>query len=134
MDSNHIEISLRIDTRMIYIFAILLAICQCFYQRYQFNDLKWERDIRWKYWRIITTSVTFIMVFLAQFVTFLWVDLLLASAIYWIVFEVGTNVISLSADWLYVGMSSFTDNKIGKYKWYLMALFLLISLLLKHII
>lgn len=119
---------------MIYIFAILFAISQCYYQKYQFNDLKFQRDIRWKYWRIITSALVFLMVFISQFVTYLLVDLLLASSIYWIVFEIGTNVISLGADWLYVGRSSFTDNKIGKHKWSLMVLFLLISLLLKHII
>lgn len=119
---------------MIYIFAVLLAICQCYYQKYQFNDLRFDRDIRWKHWRIVTTFVTFFALFLSQFVTILWEDLLLCTSIYWIVFELGTNKISLNANWFYVGKSSFTDNKIGKYKWVLMAVFFAISLILKYIL
>ena len=116
---------------MIYIFAILLAISQCYYQRYQFNDLKWDRDIRWKYWRIVTTILTFVTILMSQYVTTSWQDLLLTSSIYWVFFEVGTNVISLNAGWFYVGKSSFTDNKFGKNKWYLMAFYLLISTIIK---
>ena len=118
---------------MIYIFAILLAISQCYYQRYQFNDLKWDRDIRWKYWRIVSNILIYGTIMISKFFTTTWQDLLLSISIYWIVFEIGTNIISLSAKWFYVGKSSALDNNFGKYKWYLMALYLLISIIIKFL-
>lgn len=114
---------------MIYIFSILLALMECLYQRYQFMDLKTKRNTKWKTYRVITNGLIFLMLYINS--EFRIPDVLLAISIYWIMFELLTNKISLNTNWLYVGKSSYLDNYIGKKKWLIMALFLIISLTIK---
>ena len=118
---------------LIYIFSVVYALLLCLYQRHQFNDLKTIRDIRWKTYRVITSAFVYSSIYIATYIEITLKDLLLGGSIFWVVFELGTNVISLNSPPLYVGKSSILDNKLDKYKWFLIFGFFVLSLIIKLI-
>ena len=118
---------------LVYIFSALYPLLICLYQRHQFRDLRNIRDTRWKTYRVITSLFVYSFVYLSQYLHITWQDLLLGGAIYWVVFEIGTNAISLNSPLLYVGKSSILDNKLDRYKWVLIFGFFVVSLTIKLI-
>ena len=118
---------------IIYIFSVVYALLLCLYQRHQFNDLKTIRDIRWKTYRVITSAFIYSSIYIATYIDITLKDLLLGGSIFWVVFELGTNVISLNSPLLYVGKSSILDNKLDKYKWIFIFGFFVLSLIIKII-
>jgi len=115
---------------MIYIYTILHVTLLCYYQQHQFNDLKGKRDTRWKGVRIGLDCLTFGCLYLAQYYHFTLQDLVFCSGIYWLLFEVLTNVISLGTDMFFVGYSSTVDEWC-KRKWLAVFGWFIISLLIK---
>lgn len=115
---------------ILYIYTILHVTLLALYQRYQFNDTKEHNNDKWKAVRIALDCLTYGVMYLVQFYPFTWQDLLLCSGIYWLLFEVLTNVISLSTDWFFVGTTSKVDA-LWANKWYYIFGWLLLTLSVK---
>ena len=115
---------------IIYLFGFLFGLSECFYQKYQFLDLKTQRNLKWKTIRVLRATLIFSITITPKQYDPSLQDVLLSSAIYWVVFEIGTNAISLGADWFYVGVSGF-DYKFGVKKWYVVFSYFLLTLVIK---
>lgn len=104
-----------------------------FYQRDQKSDLilfknRSQRNTNWKLWaNVIKGCFLSLLLFLMY-----WKDVFIITASLAIVFELLTNKIGLGAPWFYVGASSEFD-KIGRYKWWLLFIFLLLTIFIKLI-
>lgn len=121
---------------MIYIFFISFTMLFLFYQKEQYNDLLSNKKTgivknRWKIYGWLMKAIVIVAVFLSQFTFTSWQDCFLSGVIGWILFEFGYNKIVLNVDWFYVGRSSIQDNKLGKYKWLIMAIFIISAILTK---
>jgi len=116
---------------MIYVLSILFTILFVYYSKYQFKDLKTIRNIQWKIYGVGMRVLFFVGCFLSQFINSHWQDYLLAGCINIFLFEIGINVIALNANMFWKGRSSVIDNEIGQYKWLIMSLLILFSLLIK---
>ena len=115
---------------MIYIISILFTISFVFYQKHQFIDLKWKRDTGWKFWANVMKVTLLAGCYVSQFMPSAWQDYILSLAICSLVFELGYNKIAINKEWLYVGASSHFD-KLGKWKWIILLVFLIISITIK---
>jgi len=117
---------------MIYLISCLFTIFFVFYSKYQFKDLKQVRNIQWKVWGVAMRVLLFLGCYAMQFFPSHWKDYLLAGSLNIALFEWGINVIALNApSILWAGYSSKIDNALGKWKWYIMGIFILITILIK---
>ena len=106
-------------------FVLSLAFTQCMYQRYQFRDLMYKRNLLWKRWRIAECVVICCGLFLQPELK----AIALGANVYWLAFEIGTNLISLNKPVFFVGGSGGVDS-LGKWKWAVIALSLITSILI----
>ena len=115
---------------VICLFGVLFALVDCYYQKYQFADTKQKRNLKWKLVRIVRMGLIFWFAYIDKYFIYTPQDVLLSSAIYWVVFEIGTNAISLGADWFYVGTSGI-DLKLKDKKWIAVFGYFLLTLAIK---
>lgn len=116
---------------MIYLFTILFTALFIYYQKFQFQDLKYIRNTRWKLYGWLMKAELIAACYVMQFFSCAWQDCLLSGVLNWIIFELAYNKIVLKTGWFYVGFSSIQDNKLGKWKWAAMGVCLIISITLK---
>lgn len=119
---------------MIYAASILFTFFFLMYQRYQFRDMKYERNTKWKLWAwVMKAEVISVCYFIPQFPP-TWQDCLLSGVLMWVLFELGYNKIALiGANLFYIGQSSIQDNKLGKWKWVVMGVSLVTSIIIKWV-
>lgn len=116
---------------MIYLLSILFTILFLLYQRYQFRDMKYNRNTTWKTYGWFMKALVIVACYVMQYFTCTWQDCLLTGVISWILFELGYNKIVLKgANLFYVGQSSVQDNTLKKWKWVVMAASLILSIYL----
>lgn len=118
---------------MIYPLTILFTFLFIFYQKYQFQDLKYIRNTKWKTLGWLMKALFIVAVYLSQYFTTSWQDCLLSGVVSWVLFEFGYNRIVLKADWFYVGASSIQDNLLGKRKWVVMGVSLIGSIIIRWV-
>ena len=121
---------------MIYVAFILFTALFLLYQKEQYNDLLSNKKTgieknKWKVYGWCMKALLIVAIFCSQFVSTAWQDCFLSGVIGWVLFEFGYNKIVLNVDWFYVGRSSIQDNRLGKYKWLAMAVFLIGAILIK---
>ena len=116
---------------MIYLFTILFTALFIGYQKFQFQDLKYIRNTKWKLYGWLMKAELIAACYVMQFFSCTWQDCLLSGVLNWITFEFAYNKIVLKTGWFYVGASSIQDNKLGKWKWAVMGVCLIISVILK---
>jgi hypothetical protein len=115
---------------MIYIITILFTLSFVMYQKYQFIDMKYMRNVKWKTWANVMKVLVFAGCYTSQLFPSLWQDYLLSAAICSLVFEFGYNKIAIKQDWFFNGASSKFDS-LGKWKWIALFAFLIISITVK---
>lgn len=115
---------------VICLFGVLFALVDSFYQKYQFADTKQKRNLKWKIVRVVRMFLIYGFAFLDIYFKYTLQDMFLSSGIYWVVFEIGTNAISLGADWFYVGASGI-DAKFKVKKWVIVFGYFLLTLAIK---
>lgn len=129
------DIHLQFDKKMIYISSILFTLFFVYYSKYQFKDLRNERNIKWKSFGVGMRVLFFVACFLSQFFNSSWQDYLLAGSINIFLFEWLINVIALNAPSIFwKGYSSKIDNEIGQAKWIIMVALILASITIKILI
>lgn len=116
---------------MILITSSLLTIFFVFYSKYQFLDLRNQRNLIWKRWGVAIRILFLVACFIEALKPSVWQDYLLAGSINILLFELLINKIALKANWFYKGNSSVIDNNIGNTKWYIMFGLLILSILVK---
>ena len=67
----------------------------------------------------------------AFFINPSWKDVFLATTISILIYDIGLNVIALNQKWNYIGTTSWIDRKLGKKRYYLYILLLVISIFTK---
>jgi len=102
------------------------------YQKYQLKDLATVRNTTWKTWANVMKVILFVGLYLEKSYPSSLKDYLLAGCICALVFEFGINLIALKMPLFYIGKSSKFD-KLGKYKWAVLFVALIISLLIKFL-
>lgn len=119
---------------MIYLVTILFTISFIFYSKFQFEDEKagWTASkSEWHPFGMAMRILFFGALILFKYFPFDWCDLILCGVINIILFDIGINVIALHVKWNYEGVTSVLDKSIGKIKWYVYALLLVSSALMK---
>jgi len=122
----------------IYLLSYLLfTITFVFYQKYQLKELKGDLSSK-AHWhtlglilRLIAAAFLLIPAYLTKNISL--TDILLISTLSTTVWELLTNKITLNRNWLYFGFTSKTDKFLGKKKWVILLITILISILLKII-
>lgn len=116
---------------MIYALTILFTFADVMYSKYQFID---GRKGVWHLWRLIRTIIFFGAFICFQYFPFQWTDFILCVIINAALFPLLLNKIALKQKWFYVGSTSETDKKIGKYQWYAYGAFIIVAAILKVVI
>jgi hypothetical protein len=101
-----------------------------FYSKYQFAELyavnsveSNEANKMWHLWKAVN-QVSFLAL---GFIYEGWKLGLLSLVLYWIVFDIGVNVIALKQKWNYVGRTSAIDKFFGTWGFALKAVLLIAS-------
>lgn len=113
---------------MIYLLSILFTIAFVYYTKWQFKN---SRSGTWHNYGLIMRLLAITSPFIGQFFKISWQDLLLASSINIILWDVLINRIALKVKWSYVGFTSKLDVYLGKRKWVLYLIILLASITIK---
>lgn len=118
---------------MIYALTISFTLLFILYQKFQFQDLKYIRNTKWKLYGWLMKAEVIAACYVMQFYSCTWQDCFLSGVLSWVIFELGYNKIVLKADWFYVGFSSIQDNFLGKWKWAVMGLALIVSVWIRFV-
>lgn len=114
---------------MIYILSILFTITFVIYQKWQFSDDNNKSKGKWHLWGALLR--------LQYFIPFLFPydikDVILAGSINIILFDLLLNKIALNKQLLYIGFTSYINNKLGKYKWFVYFGQLVLALIIKFL-
>jgi hypothetical protein len=113
---------------MIYLLSILFTIAFVYYTKWQFKS---SRTGKWHNYGLIMRLLAITSPFIGQFFKISWQDLLLASSINIILWDVLINRIALKVKWSYVGFTSKLDVYLGKRKWVLYLILLITTLIIK---
>lgn len=119
---------------MIYLITILFTLAFVFYSKYQFEDEKagWAAaKSKWHPFGMAMRTLLFAALICNWFFPFDWWDLILCGIINIILFDIGINIIALKVKWNYCGKTSAIDKNLGELKWYIYAVLLVTSILLK---
>jgi len=116
---------------MVYILSILFTGAFVFYQKYQFKDLRNQRNTKWKTWANVMKGLFFLSFLVPHKTT--WQDVNLAISISALQFEFMYNKVVLKVDWFFYGNSSLFD-KLKNWKWVVLFLSLILSLITKFIL
>lgn len=116
---------------MVYIFTILFTSAFVFYQKSQFKDLTNKRNTEWKTWANVMRALFFLSFLVPHKTT--WQDVNLAVSIASLQFELMYNKVVLKQGWFFYGSSSLFD-RLKNWKWVVLFLSLILSLITKFIL
>ena len=117
---------------MIYAASIVFTFFFLMYQRYQFRDMKYERNTKWKFWAWCMKAEIIAISYYAHLFPPSWQDCLLSGVLMWVLFELGYNkIVLIGSNLFYVGQSSKQDNGLKKWKWLVMGICLIVSIIIK---
>lgn len=119
---------------MIYLLSIPFIVFYVLYQKFQLKDLASKRNLIWKHYGVIIRIWFFISAYIFEYPKGQWQDYLIAGVLNEIIFELLINKIALKQSFWFVGSSSAWDNILGKRKWLLMGLALIITIFIKILI
>ena len=110
---------------MIYIITCLFTMAFVYYSKYQFIN---GRAGKWHMYGATMRMLMFLPFLLPKSSI---PDIVLAGVINCILFDVGINLIALNKPWYYTGSTNDIDNIVGKGKWYIYGILLILAITLK---
>lgn len=116
---------------MIYVLSTLFTLAFVFYSKWQFSDDRGESQGKWHSSGMIMRMLAVASPFLCQLYPSEWQDYLLVGAINILLWELLINKIALNQKWLHVGTTAKTDIFLGKKKWLVYAVILLVTIVIK---
>lgn len=126
---------------MIYILSLLFTLAFVYYSKWQFNErinaIRSQHTFmsiankKWHVYGMLMRLLAIVTPFILQYYSGTWQDYLLAGSINILAWELLINKIALSKEWFYVGKTAKTDKYLGKYKWHLAFILLIVATIIK---
>jgi hypothetical protein len=121
---------------VIYLLTILFNLCFILYSKFQFEERVGKSHGKWHPWGWMMRALIFIPFIILSFfpginITAHKSDVILSIAISTVDWEVLINLIALKVNFFHVGTEAKTDIRLGKIKWLLCFLFLILAIIYK---